>query len=178
MTKKLRFLLLDANVVIELFRQGLWERILECCDVHLSRTVAAVEAHFYEDDEGRRHDFDLTSYETSGLVTVFDVSLAQDRQLTRYFDIVYLERFDPGERESLAHLVTSPRPYMICSADSIVFKALGFLNRPEQGISLEEILQQTGFGRQVAWQFSKGFRERYTRQGFGDGLAGTGRGDP
>lgn len=177
MTNRLRFLLLDANVVIELFRQGLWDRILECCDVHLSRTVATTEAHFYEDDDGLRHDFDLGSYEMSGLVTVFDVSLDQDRQLTRCFAPAYLERFDPGERESLAHLVTSTWPYMICSADSIVFKVLGFLNRAEQGISLEEVLQQTGFGRQVAWQFSKAFRERNTQQGFRNGLAGSAGGD-
>jgi len=54
--------------------------------------------------------------------------------LTKHFGPTYLERFDPGERESLAHLVTSADEYMICSADSIVFKVLGFLDRGEQGI--------------------------------------------
>lgn len=173
MAKIFRLLLLDANVVIELFRQRIWDRLLECCDIHLSRTIATTEAHFFEDEQGDRHDFDLPSYEACGAVTVFDVSLAQDAQLTRHFGPAYLERFDPGEREALAHLVTSADPYIIRSADSIVFKVLGFLNRAEQGISLEEILQQTGFGRQMCWRFTKAFRERYTREGSSDQLTRT-----
>jgi len=170
MAKKFHLLLLDANVVIKLFQIDLWDRLLDQCDIHLSRTIATTEAHFFEDDEGERHDFDLSGYEASGTVTVFDVSLAQDAELTKHFGPAYLERFDPGEREALAHLVTSSDPYIICSADSIVFKAMGFLNRAEQGVSLEEILQQTGFSRPMSWQFSKAFRERYTREGFRDQL--------
>ncbi len=168
MAKKFRLLLLDANIVIKLFQMDLWDKLVEHCDVHLSRTIAAYEAHFFYDDAKDRHDFDLSTYESSGTITVFDVTLAQDAELTRHFDAAYLERFDPGEREALAHLVTSTEPYSICSADSIVFKVLGFLNRAEQGVSLEEILQQTGFGRQLSWQFRKAFREKYTNDGFTD----------
>ena len=170
MAKKFRLLLLDANIVIELFHMGIWDRVLECCDVHLSRTIATTEAHFYEDDEGQRHDFDLSGHEASGEIAVFDVSLAQDAELVKHFGTAYLERFDPGEREALAHLVTSAAPWLICSADSIVFKVLGSLDRAEQGVSLEEILQQAGLGRPVSWQFSKAFRERYTSEGFADRL--------
>jgi len=173
MAKKFRLLLLDANVVINLFQMDLWDRLLERCDVHLSRTIASTEAHFFEDDQGERHDFDLSGYEASGAITVFDVSLGQNAELTRHFGPAYLERFDPGEREALAHLVTSSEPYIICSADSIVFKVLGFLTRAEQGISLEEILQQTGFGRPMPWQFRRAFREKYTREGFRDRLRNT-----
>ena len=168
MAKKFRLLLLDANVVIKLFQMGLCDRLLDHCDVHLSRTIAAHEAHFFYDDTGDRHDFDLSTYEGSGAITVFDVTLSQDAELNKHFDAQYLERFDPGEREALAHLVTSPEQYSICSADSIVFKVLGFLNRAEQGISLEEILLRTGLGRQLPWQFSKAFREKYTNEGFMD----------
>jgi len=169
MAKKFRLLLLDANIVIKLFAMGIWDRLLEHCDVHLSRTIADVEAHFFEDDEGERHDFDLSGYEASGKITVFDVTLAQNAELTKHFDqAAYLDRFDAGEREALAHLVTSSEQYSICSADSIVFKVLGFLNRGEQGISLEEILQRTGFAQPMEWQFSKAFREKYTQDGFRD----------
>ena len=40
--KKFRLLLLDANVVIELFRHGIWARVIETCEVYLSRTVVPV----------------------------------------------------------------------------------------------------------------------------------------
>ncbi len=171
MALKSRLLLLDTGIVIKLFEMGLWDRLLEKYDVHLSRTIATIEARFFVDDQGERHDFDLSPYEASGAINVFDVSLAQDAELTKHFDSVYLDRFDAGEREALAHLVTSSDPYILCSADSIVFKVLGFLNLAERGISLEEILQETGFGRPMSWQFSKAFREKYTRDGFNDRLA-------
>lgn len=45
--KKFRLLLLDADVVIELFRLGLWDGIVERCDVHLARIVVEDEAQFY-----------------------------------------------------------------------------------------------------------------------------------
>ena len=57
--KKSNLLLFDANVVIELFRQGILDKVIESYDVHLSKTVTD-EAHFYETPEGERHDFDLT----------------------------------------------------------------------------------------------------------------------
>ena len=46
--KRLRFLLLDANVVIYLFEIGLRDKIVERCEVLLSRIVAEQEAQFYE----------------------------------------------------------------------------------------------------------------------------------
>ncbi len=42
--RKLRFLLLDANVIIQLFELGLWKNLIESCEVLLARTVAEIEA--------------------------------------------------------------------------------------------------------------------------------------
>lgn len=75
--KRFRWLLLDANVVIELFRQGIWDRVVGLCDISLSRTVAEQEAHFFEDDEGERRDFDLRPYAEDGRIRVFDVSTSE-----------------------------------------------------------------------------------------------------
>ena len=38
MAKKFSLLLPDANVVIHLFKLGIWERLIERCDVHPART--------------------------------------------------------------------------------------------------------------------------------------------
>jgi hypothetical protein len=40
-------LLLDANVVIRLFEIGLWNQVLDRCEVFLSRTVIEQEVRFY-----------------------------------------------------------------------------------------------------------------------------------
>ena len=60
--KKFRLLLLDANIVIYLFEIGLWDKLIGCRDVLLSRIVAEREAQFFEDDAGERVYFDLQPY--------------------------------------------------------------------------------------------------------------------
>ena len=174
MMKKLRLLLLDACVVIELFRLGLWNRLVDACDIHLSQTVAKSEAQFYFDDQGDMHLTNLASDISHGRITVFDVSLAQLSGFLAKFDNSYLERLDPGETESLVHLMSTPEPFLICSADSIVFKVLGNLLRAEQGVSLQEILDRLGLSRHLTRQFTKPFREEWTNKGFQEHLAGIG----
>ncbi len=172
--KRLRLLLLDANVVIKLQEQRLWDKVAELCDVHLARTVLD-EAHFYEDEHGVRQDFDLAPYEGDGRIKVFDVAASQLQALRGSFDPSYAERLDPGELESLALLLSSGETFVICSADSIVFKTLGNTGRGEQGISLEEVLSTIGMGRKLPSQFSKKFRERWTAEGSKDQMYGIGK---
>ena len=59
--KRWSSLLLDANVIIELFKQGIWDRVVAECDIYAAETVVG-EAHFFEDDAGVRHDFDLGAW--------------------------------------------------------------------------------------------------------------------
>lgn len=171
--KRLSFLLLDANVVIHLFKCGLWEQLVVACDLHLARTVVQ-EAHFYEDDQGQRHDFDLGPYERAGSITVFEVPLSDVTKFRSSFDAGYFEKLDAGEAESLARLLGGPEDMRICSADAIVFRVLGNLDKREQGLSLEEVLKQVGLSRTLPWPLTKRFRERWTKQGFEEQLHGLG----
>jgi hypothetical protein len=61
MAKKFRLLLFDANVVIEISRQGLWDQVIARCEIHLAQTVLD-ESQFYDDDQGERHYIDLAPY--------------------------------------------------------------------------------------------------------------------
>lgn len=172
--KKFKLLLLDANIVIEIWRLGIWEEFLARCDIHLSRIVAEEEAHFFVDARGERRSIDLTPSIKTGVVTVFDLTPSQLSAFRALFDPVYLEKLDDGEAESLAHLWGLSEEGRICSADAIVYRILGNARRGEQGISLEEVLAQTGLGRKLTYQFTKAFRERWTRAGFNEGLGGLG----
>jgi hypothetical protein len=91
-----------------------------------------------------------------------------------HFDVTVLENIDPGEAESLAVLWDSEEEFLICSADAIVFRILGMAEKGHQGISLEEILQQTGFTRQLEYQFSQAFRDKWTAKGFEEKMLGYG----
>jgi hypothetical protein len=171
--KKLRFLLLDANVVIQLFELGLWQRIVDQCEILLARTVAELEVQFYFDAEGQ-HEIDLGDDIESKRIAIVDVPPSAVKNFMDQFGPLYLERLDPGEAESLAYLAVANDPCLICSSDAIVFRVLAQLGRVEQGLSLEEVLQQVGFGRTLPEQFTATFRERWTRRGQEEHVRGLG----
>jgi len=170
--KKFRLLLLDANVVIELFRLGIWDKLVDLCEIHLARTVAEREAHFFLDENDERSDFDLSPYVEARKICVFDVTLSDLTAFLDRFHPVYFDKLDPGETESLTFLLNSDEDYRLCSGDKIVFRVLGSLSRGDQGISLEEILHQVGLGRSLRQQYSRAYRERWTKMGFQEGLQG------
>jgi len=169
----LKLLILDANEVIYLYETGLWQQVLSRCEVYLARTVAEDEAKFYRGAEADEI-IDLSDDITQGRVRIFERTISELKEFTDLFDPVYAAALDPGEAESLAYLVQSKDLYQISSGDAIVFRVLGLLNRSDQGISLEEVLQKVGLGRAVAKQYTKHFRERYAREGEQDSLRGRG----
>ena len=170
--KKLRFLLLDANVVIELFELRLWPQIIERCEVLLAETVVN-EARYCEAGEEQRR-IDVSQDIQENRVTVVQVETSAIEAFRGQFDPTYFERIDPGEAESLAYMLLSKDPCFLCSSDAIVFRILGRLNRGEQGLSLEEALDRIGLSRALPSQFRKEARDRWTKQGEQDMIRGTG----
>jgi hypothetical protein len=171
--KKFRLLLLDANVVIEISRHGLWDLVVAKCDIHLAQTVLD-EAQFYDDDEGNRYYIDLSACVAAETITVVDPLPSQMAAFQAQFDPIYVEKLDPGETASLVYLLSEPEECQICSADKIVYRVLGCLGRPDQGVSLDEVLGQIGLGRKLEREFTKAYREEWTKKGFQEGLTGLG----
>lgn len=169
---KLRLLLIDAVIVIHLHRFGLWKTIVETCDVHLSRGIVN-ESRFYYDQEGVSHPIDLQPDEDSGRIVVHEVLLTETKALRDKFGQDILQKLDAGEAELLAVLANRPLDeYQICSADRIVYRVLGALRMTDQGISLEEVLKAMGMTKAIDSQFSKAFREKWSQQGFTEGITG------
>jgi hypothetical protein len=171
--KKLSLLLLDANVVIYLFELGMWDKLVQSCGICLARTVVA-ESAFFEDEHGKRHDIDLNDYIATNAVNVFDAQPQDMKAFLERFDPVYLEKLDAGEAESLCCLLTATDEMRICSADKIVFRVLGNLDRSEQGLSLEEAFDVVGLRRGVKACFGKAYRQNWTRKGVEERLQGLG----
>lgn len=173
MMKKFKLLLLDANVVIQAFKLGLWAKLIERCDVWLAATVVQ-EAAFFTTEDGTSHTIDLSQDLAENRVSKFELTPSELSEFRSSFDPSYFEKLDDGETESLAHLINSTERFLICSADKIVYRILGNLNRSEQGISLEEILQQVGLGVALPRPFTKSYRKECTARGFEEGLGGIG----
>lgn len=174
MTKKFSLLLLDADIVISLFKLGIWDQVIERCDIHLAKTVEK-EAHFYEDERGQRHDFSLEEYSRQGRITVYDMSISELKAFLDLFDTTYLDKLDPGETESLVFLISNSPECKLASADKIVYRILGNIDRSDQGISLEEILEQIGLGCELPYPLSRKYREKWTAKGFAEKMQGIGK---
>ncbi len=154
MPKKFRLLLVNANVILQAHTDGTWRHIIERCEIHLTETVVE-ESQFYEDADGVRHEIELQSAIAAGDVTVHSVTVSQLQALRARFGTLYQEKLDDSEAESLAILLSNEDKWLLTSADKIVYRVLSSMGRGEQGVSLEEILQQTGLGRPLPHMFTK-----------------------
>jgi hypothetical protein len=165
--RKLQFLLLDAGPIIKLFELGLWEKFIERCDVVITRTVVEEAVHTGQCDCLSYIDFPFEEAEEQGRIKIVDMTLSAIQSFLRDSTIGVKYAIDPGEAETLAFLSYSSENFVLCTADGPVFSALGFLDKAESGISLEELLQKFGLltSRKLEWRFSKKFREHYTHLG-------------
>jgi hypothetical protein len=171
--KRFPCLILDANIVIWLFAKGLWNAVVERCELTLSQTVVD-EASYYVDNAGIRCAIDLQPDIAAGRITIISVSSANIGTFKAKFDPLYVQKLDDGETESLCYCLEQGELYRLCSADAIVFKVLSLIGRSEQGVSLEEVLRTTGLSRALPRQFTKAFREQNQSRGLQDRLAGIG----
>jgi hypothetical protein len=171
--KKSKLVLLDAGIVLELFSLGLWDRIIDRYEVVLSKIVAG-EVRYYKDENLDRHGIDLAPFASDKRIRLVDLDASELKSFLDQFDPLYRDQLHDGESESLAFLMRS-QDGLICAADAAVFRVLGRLDRSDQGISLEEVLQKVGENRKIGeWRFGKRFREKYTQLGVADRVKGTG----
>jgi len=169
---RLKLLILDACVVIQLHELGRWQQVVDQCDIHLSEIVAQREVRF-DDANGTR--IDLEPAILSRAITLFSVEALKVEAFRSRFDDSYLGVLDDGEAESLAYLFDAKSDFHISSADKIVYRVLGNMHRGDQGISLEEILNKIGLtASQLPPQYRRQFRERWTQVGFDERLKGLG----
>ena len=172
MTKS-RFLLLDANVVIRVFEMGLWDAVASRCDLVLPSLVVR-ESDFFVDACGVERPIDLRHDIDAGRITVMAATVEEMQEYRARFDDLYLQRLHDGETEALILCGRLGDDCRLCSADAVVFRVLALLDRREQGVSLQELLDEIGLSRAVTRPFTKAFREAKHRDGVNDRLAGIG----
>jgi hypothetical protein len=171
--KRFPCLVLDANIIILLFQHDLWNEVVKRCELILSETVIE-EADFFVDSNGVEHGIDLQPDIQAGRIRVVAIMATEVAAFRAQFDPVYVQKLDDGETESLAYCLREGEPYRLCSSDAIVFKVMSVVDRSEQGVSLEEVLQAIGLARPLSRQFTKAFREENRARGLQDRLSGIG----
>jgi hypothetical protein len=174
--KKSQFLLLDAGPIIKLFELGLWEKFIAVYGVTITRTVIEEVVHTDRCSCLDYIDFPFEKAAEQGRIKIIDMAPSTIRSFLQQSTLETRYAIDAGEAETLTFLANSSEDFTLCAADGAVFSALGFLSKAEKGVSLEELLQQTGFkpSSQLEWRFTKRFREKYTKLGQVDSIRGQG----
>ncbi|GEM_PF-1024465 len=171
-----KFFLLDAGPVIELHRLGVWERIVETCDLLVPRHIALEEARFWVHEDGSIHAIHLQRDIEAGRIRAPEAEPETVIEILNIFDPVMREGVDAGELAALAILMDWPgeeRP-VFCTGDRLATVALCLLGFSELAVSLEELLDNLGLSREPRRQFRRGKMDAWVKEGTERRLRGEG----
>lgn len=171
-TLRSRLLLIDACVILEAYLLEVWYPLVNECRVAVPETV--VNETIQEGRHFDEFDIDIEKQIASDQIEVPSLD-ASDLQIVRdTCGPKFMWEVHAGELECLACLLNDQtNNSVICSSDAVVFRYLGWPQRPDQGISLEEVLGQVGIQKKslkLTGKLTEAFRKKYTDQGFQEAL--------
>ena len=152
-------MLLDANVIIEAHKIGVWEKLIDRVQIVVSSIVAYKEAHFYSEEEGGIPEpINLKRLIMDGKIKELAATPEELADFVNYFDKVFIFRIDDGEIESLALIESGKlQDALFCSSDGPAIQALAMIGHSDAGISMEILLQKTGLQKGLDFQFCDKF---------------------
>jgi len=176
-TTKPRFVLLDADVIIEAYQVEVWSALIERLEIAIPSIVAHDEALFYSAEKRRiPYEIDLLRLVQEGKIREFTASATEIRDLSNKFDRVFIEELHPGETEALALIhFDKASEYKFCSGDKVAIQGLAMIGHSSNGISMENFLKSVGLIKQLSYQFTESYFKKWLEFGkqrriTGDGL--------
>jgi hypothetical protein len=151
-----KLLLLDADIVIDLHSNGLFNRICQSYDVYITREVIK-EAKYYKKGKYR-----LPINITKTVTIVSDIDINHLREVRKEAQEARL-LVDPGESESIAYLIQN-RGCIFCTCDTAAIKLISYIDIDDRAISLEKALKDIGqnvrlLPRHLEKQFKKNIKD-------------------
>jgi hypothetical protein len=138
---KSALVLLDADVVIEAFRLGIWELLTTKVNVYVASTVSREAGHYFDAVTGARCIIDLPAEAAAGRITIVEADSAQMGQVQNSCRPFLLD-LHVGELESIALVRTAGHSF--CTADHAAAKAMAVLDLSDRAASLESVLKRNG----------------------------------
>lgn len=171
--------LLDANIIIEAHARNVWASVVERVTLVVPSTVIAEATHYISPQSGMRMEIHLGNDLQDGRIREVSATVDQLAQLLSHFDIVFVQRMDPGETEALALLLAGElENCLFCSSDGPAIRALNLLGIPDRGISFERLLRAVGLERQLLRPFDESFFREMQAQGSQEFVQGIGLSKP
>lgn len=163
----LKCVLLDANIIIESHKVGVWEKLIEKVAIVVSSIVAHKESHFYSKEEGGIPEpINLKRLILDGKIKEISATPEEMADFSNYFDRVFLFGLDDGEIESLSLIKSGKlQDTLFCSSDGPAIQALSMIGHSDSGISMEILLQKTGLHKGLEHQFCNEFFKKHTTKG-------------
>jgi len=172
----LKCVLLDSNIIIEAYKLGIWEQLIERVEIVVSSVVARQESLFYSKEAGKIPEpINLKHLIQKGQIQELTANPEEIADFLDVFDRTFVFGLHDGETESLA-LIKSGKTEdaVFCSSDATAIQALTMIGHSQLGISMETLLRKYGLQKRLKHQFkdkffedqrAKGFANLLTRQG-------------
>ncbi len=157
-------LLLDADVVIDLHRLGIWDRITKTHQVYIPSIILHREAYYYADTSGRRYPICLDDQIGK---TIQEIACSAEELLSfsENFDSVFQTEIHDGEKEALI-LLSKEERFRFCTCDKSAIKSLALLGLADRGISFERMLKATGlFSKKLEYRQTEDYFKRWAKEG-------------
>ena len=138
----LKLWLLDADVIIDLFRLGLFEKLARVHEINAASTVIN-EVKYYIEDGRKIPILFRTEYVSTGIVHEVSADAGEVAEILHRLPQDKRDALHGGELESLAVLV-GRKDLVFCSCDAATIKILPFLDLSERGVSVERLLKDSG----------------------------------
>ena len=156
-------LLLDADVIIDLHRLGVWNTIVQKHTIHIPSIILHKEAYYYEDSSGTIHPIEL---EKEIGTKIHELSCLPE-ELARFieqFDYNVREGLHDGEKEALV-LLQKQKDLLLCTCDKAAIKALALLDLSRQGISFENLLNKSGISQKIEQKHTEKYFKLWLTEG-------------
>jgi len=164
-TTKRKYVLLDANVVIESHKLRVWSNLKSSYKLVLPAAVSKREALFYFVGNQKRIIKLRAEIDRSEIVEL-EATVGDLASLYTVFEQFYLDILDPGEFEALALLQAGKAiETSFCTSDAPAIKALAMMHMSHLGISLETMLARIGLTKNLDQQFTEEFFKHNLKMG-------------
>jgi len=159
----LNIVLLDADVIIDLHRFGIWEQITKQNQINISSIILRQEAYFFEDEHGKRHNINLLR-DTGIKFHEVSIDANSIREFLKQFDRNIQEELHPGELEALS-IIQKDKSLYFCTSDKVAIRVIALIGSSSQGVSFEELLKKSGITKKLEYKHTNTYFKKYLGEG-------------
>lgn len=142
---KSRLVILDANVIIEAFKNNFWKSLISQYEVYVGSTVIYVEVGHFLGENNQKHDIQLLPYVEGKEIKEIEATTDDIENLDKKINPFQNDLIHDGEKEIIALLSKGDfEEYQFYTGDAKAIKVMSALGIGSNGVSLEELLDKIG----------------------------------